>query len=213
MKKSIETIWKEGFLNEDALIAPKVNNLYAQKSIYVTDRFKRMFKINQLLLVLGGLVCFIIYALLGVPFAGAFIFALMLLITIVSRKQLAEVHEIEAGLNSYEYLKSFQKWLKGAISKGAKFMRFFYSLCFLAAMAPIWHAFSTGNETRKILERYTDNELLFGIPIVWLAVVLIIALAMIYFGEKIYRWDVSLVYGRMFKKLNGLIADIEELEA
>jgi hypothetical protein len=30
MEKSIETIWKEGFLKNDALIAPKINNLYTQ---------------------------------------------------------------------------------------------------------------------------------------------------------------------------------------
>ncbi|WP_394749713.1 hypothetical protein [Spongiimicrobium salis] len=213
MKRSIETIWKEGFLNEDALIAPKVNNLYAQKSIYITDRFKRMFKINQLLVVLGGLICFIIYALLSVPFAGAFIFAMMILVAVSSRKQIAKVHDLEAGLNSYEYLKSFQKWLKDSISRSAKFMRFLYPLCFLAAMAPIWYSFSTGNETKKILESYADNELLFGIPILWLGIVLIIALVMTYFGERIYRWDINLGYGRMFKKLNELISDIEELEA
>ena len=31
MEKSIESIWKQGFLNSDALVAPKLNNLYNQK--------------------------------------------------------------------------------------------------------------------------------------------------------------------------------------
>jgi hypothetical protein len=31
MEKSIENIWKEGFLKNDALVAPTLNNLYNQK--------------------------------------------------------------------------------------------------------------------------------------------------------------------------------------
>jgi len=40
MEKSIETIWKEGFLESDALVAPKLNDLYNQKSIHIVDKFK-----------------------------------------------------------------------------------------------------------------------------------------------------------------------------
>ena len=37
MDNSIETIWKKGFLNSDALIAPKLNNLYNQKSQNISE--------------------------------------------------------------------------------------------------------------------------------------------------------------------------------
>jgi hypothetical protein len=33
------------------------------------------------------------------------------------------------------------------------------------------------------------------------------------FGERIYRWDVNVVYGNVFKKLEEIIADMEELRA
>ena len=52
MEKSIESIWKEGFLEKDAMVAPKINNLYNQKSIHIIDKFKRMFKINLNALVI-----------------------------------------------------------------------------------------------------------------------------------------------------------------
>ena len=52
MEKSIESIWKQGFLDNNAMVAPKLNNLYNQKSIHIIDKFKRMFKIN-----LNALVC------------------------------------------------------------------------------------------------------------------------------------------------------------
>ena len=47
MEKSIENIWKEGFLKSDALVAPKLNNLYNKKSIHIIDKFKRRFKTSR----------------------------------------------------------------------------------------------------------------------------------------------------------------------
>jgi hypothetical protein len=32
-----------------------------------------------------------------------------------------------------------------------------------------------------------------------------------YFGGTIYEWDLNIVYGRVLKKLNEIIADMEEL--
>ena len=58
MEKSIESIWKQGFLENDAMVAPKLNNLYNQKSIHIIDKFKRMFKINLNALVIFSFFCF-----------------------------------------------------------------------------------------------------------------------------------------------------------
>jgi hypothetical protein len=44
MEKSIETIWKQGFLNDDALVAPKLNDLYNQKSTHIIDTFNNLFR-------------------------------------------------------------------------------------------------------------------------------------------------------------------------
>ena len=38
MEKSIEQIWKGGFMNNKELTAPKINALYNQKSINLVDR-------------------------------------------------------------------------------------------------------------------------------------------------------------------------------
>ena len=46
MEKSIETIWNKGFLDSDTLVVPKLNNLYNKKSKTITDKLKRMMKIN-----------------------------------------------------------------------------------------------------------------------------------------------------------------------
>ena len=43
MEKSIESIWKQGFLNSDVLVAPKLNNLYNRKSIHSIDTYQYMY--------------------------------------------------------------------------------------------------------------------------------------------------------------------------
>ena len=50
MDKSIEQIWKNGFLNEDLLI-PKVKSLYNQKSISMVENIINKFKKQIFLLI------------------------------------------------------------------------------------------------------------------------------------------------------------------
>lgn len=211
MEKSIESIWKEGFLESDAMVAPTVNNLYNQKSKLITDRLKRMFKINLYAIVVMAAVSWGLYALLGVPLAGLLIFLLLMGVFAIAVKQGRSLKELDHGLSSYEHLKAFNNWIHGIISKNVKVMRFFYPLIFLASMAPIWYAFKNGEVTGEILAEYPDIPLLFGIPVIALAIVFGIMLIMLIFGGKIYRWDVNLVYGSVFRKLEGLVNDMEEL--
>ena len=58
MKKSIEQIWKNGFLNED-LITPKIKSLYNQKSISLVESIINKFKKKVLLLLPLGILVFI----------------------------------------------------------------------------------------------------------------------------------------------------------
>jgi len=51
MKNSIEEVWKEGFLNEKSLVAPKINDLYNQKSKDLVEKMERMFRINLVAIV------------------------------------------------------------------------------------------------------------------------------------------------------------------
>ncbi len=74
MEKSIEDIWKEGFLKSDALVAPKINNLYNQKSIHVIDKFKRMFKINLIAIVAFSFIFLIVSYFVGIPLMGVIYF-------------------------------------------------------------------------------------------------------------------------------------------
>ena len=77
MEKSIETIWKEGFLKSDALVAPKLNDLYNQKSKHIIDKFKRMFKINLIAIVAGSFVVLVASFIVGIPYMGVSLFVLL----------------------------------------------------------------------------------------------------------------------------------------
>jgi hypothetical protein len=211
MEKSIENIWKEGFLKSDALVAPKINKLYKQKSIHIIDKLKRMMKVNIYVILIFAFLILGLYALLGVPIAGVFIFFLLIGFCWISIKQARTLKNIEPNLSNYEYIKSFNSWLKTAISNNIKVMRFFYPLIFLAALMPIVHALKAREVTNEAILN-SGFHLIYGIPTFMWIIALVIAVLIYVFGGKIYQWDLNLVYGRVFKKLEELIADIEELK-
>ena len=46
MNKTIESVWKEGFIDDHALVAPQVNDLYNRRSEQTIDRFIRRLRRN-----------------------------------------------------------------------------------------------------------------------------------------------------------------------
>jgi hypothetical protein len=76
---------------------------------------------------------------------------------------------------------------------------------------PIVHALKAEEVTNEAILN-SGFHLIYGIPTFMWIIALGIAVSMYVFGGKIYTWDVNLVYGRVFQKLDELIADIEELK-
>jgi|TARA_B100000787_G_C16183465_1_gene293213 hypothetical protein len=210
MEKSIETIWNKGFLDSDTLVVPKLNNLYNKKSKTITDKLKRMMKINIYVIIIFAILNLGLYAALGTPYAGAFIFFLLMGVCWKSMRQAKTMKNIDTSLSSYEYLKSFDSWLKIAISNSTKVMRFFYPLVFLAALMPIVHAMKSGEVTNAAILN-SGFHLIYGIPTFAWIIAIVIAVLMFVFGGKIYNWDVNLVYKRVFIKLENMIAEMKEL--
>jgi len=138
MEKSIETIWKEGFLKNDALIAPKLNDLYNQKSIDIIDKFRRMYKINIIGLVLFALIIPPVNIAVKIPYTGIPMFFIFLFIAFFALKFKKKLDKIDKNLNSYQYLKSFDDWTKEMILFNTKFSRFLYPFVFLSLFAGFW---------------------------------------------------------------------------
>ena len=132
MEKSIETIWKEGFLKSDALIAPKLNDLYNQKSKHIIDKFKRMFKINLIAFVFFAFAMLAVTFFNGLPIIGISWFLILIALVVVNKKLTNSLEKIDYHKNSYEYLKSFNKWLQEQLALNKKMARLYYPLFFLS---------------------------------------------------------------------------------
>jgi hypothetical protein len=85
MRKTIEAAWREGFLNPDALVAPKVNNLYTRKSSHIVDRIQRMQRINETAIVIGAPIMWVLLSAVGIPYTGAIICTVWVGLLVVRR--------------------------------------------------------------------------------------------------------------------------------
>jgi len=218
MEKSIESIWKEGFLNSDEFIAPKLNDLYNKKSEHIVDKFTRMFKINLIAIVGGSFVIMGMAWAVDIPYMGIGFFIMLNILAFFNFKLMKGLNNIDKNVNSYQYLKTFDSWLKEMVSINQKFARILYPLIFLSLVAGFWFGSFGGDIpgdtlVNNLTTRYPDTVLVLGVPYyLWLgAIVIMIVLA--FAAGRIYRWDLNIVYGQVIKKLNEILADMEELRA
>ena len=218
MERSIENIWKEGFLKSDALIAPKINNLYSQKSIHIIDKFKRMFKINLIAIVAFSFAFLIVSFIVGIPITGVIFFVTLSVLVIINKKLLNDLNKIDLGVSSSQYLKTFNQWIQKQIAINKKISRFLYPIIFISMILGFWFKDAEGMPlgerlVGEILIGFPDTYLIFGIPIIGIVIVVVIIGLLFLVGGRIYKWDLNIVYGRVFKKLEELMTDIESLRS
>jgi len=212
MKNSIEVIWKEGFLNEKSLVAPKINDLYNQKSKDLVDKMERMYRLNIILLVVMAIVFPILYYFLDAIWQGVAISILLLLSVWYSMRQQRSIKTLDHGATSLDYLKSFDQLLKDTLSRGEKILRFSYPLYFLIAMSTMYSAWDKGELTSKMYQKLPDLIFIGSVPLFAWIIAGVATLLMLYFSNRIHRWDVRLMYGRVFRKLEETIAEMEKLK-
>ena len=217
MEKSIETIWKEGFLKNDALLAPKLNNLYNQKSIHLVDKFKRMYRINRIAIVVFACILIPISILVKIPYMGIPMALLFFTVFFISRNFIKKLNKIDKTENSYQYLISFNSWVKELVETNTKLSRYMYPYIFLSLIAGFWFGGFGGNIpgnefVAKLLVEFPNTYLVFGIPFVGILIVLFGIGLLAFFGGIIGKWDLNLVYGGILKKLDILISEMEDLK-
>ena len=218
MEKSIEDIWKEGFLKSDALVAPKINDLYNQKSIHIIDKFKRMFRINLIAIVAFSFIFLIISFLVGIPLMGAIFFVTLTVLVIINKRLLNGLEKIDKGVSSYQYLKAFNEWIQKQVTINKRMSRFLYPIFFMSIVIGFWFNDAEGMPlgerlVGEVLYGFPDIYMIQGIPLIAIIVILLIIGLLAFFGGRIYLWDLNLIYGRVFKKLEELMADIESLRS
>lgn len=218
MEKSIENIWKEGFLKSDALIAPKINNLYNQKSIHIIDKFEKMFRINLIAILAFSTVFLIASFFVGIPITGIIFFITLSVLVIINKKLLNGLVDIDKGDSSYQYLKSFNQWIKNQIAINKKIATFMYPIIFASLILGFWFKDAEGSLlgerlVHEILVGFPNTYLIFDIPLIGIVIVVLILGILAFFGSRIYQWDLNIVYGRIFNKLEELMTEIESLRS
>jgi hypothetical protein len=216
MEKSIETIWKDGFLKSDALLAPKLNNLYSQKSIDIVDKFRRMYKINRIAIVAFAFIILPISFLVKIPYMGIGMFVLFFVIVTIAQKFSKRLDTLDKTQNSYQYLISFDNWVKEMTATNTKLSRFLYPYVFIIMVAGFWFG-SIGGDipgnkfVNFILLKFPGTYLVFDFPLILIIGGVTIISLLAYFGGQIGDFDLKLGYGRILKKLDGILADMNEL--
>lgn len=211
MSKSIESIWKEGFVNEANLTAPKINDLYNKKSQNIVDKLLDMFEINIKAIMVGCVFMLALMSLIGAPFLGLYICALLVPLIIIAKKELKKSINLSKGQSSYDYLVSFNSWLKGSIETYSAYYKVFYPLFFLGMAVQGIVSKAGGKVMALLLEKIPTDFIILGLPYYVIVAVALLTLLFARKAEALYQWDLNLVYGRQFKKLEELIADMEEL--
>jgi hypothetical protein len=212
MRKTIEATWRDGFLNPDALVAPKVNDLYTRKSTHIADRIQRMQRINEIAIAIGAPIAWALYAALGMPYGGAILCTAWVGLIVV-RRQFPHIAKFDApiSVDSYQYLKAFQQWLKNRLAWGRRVQRHIYAVTFIAIAIGIGESASGQVLVRTIVENFPDVRLVNGVPLVLIVVVVAMAIVVDLLGGVIFDFDVSSVYRNAFKKLDDMVAEMEEL--
>ena len=210
MKQSIEAIWKNGFLKDDALLAPTLNELYSQKSQSLVDKFERLFAINIKVILIAMVVVAIVLSTMGSYLLAVYIDALLLALILYAkstRKHLV----IDNSMSSYQYILTFYNWLNGQVERFSTFYRFFYPLLALGLM--LQYRFSeTGQRDINYMILQNENGMMIaGIPLTLFIVACAIIVTLWLASPAIYRWDMRLVYGKEMDKLEQLVNEMKML--
>ena len=122
-----------------------------------------------------------------------------------------KMKELDKNVSSYEYLKAVDTWLKAVLAGYIKIYRFFYPAFFILAIVGTWFSTDGVIISEKLLSKFPDLQMLFGMPVYLLIFMGVVAVLLALFTGPIYRLDMELAYGRVFGKLEDMLADMEEL--
>ncbi|MFT6924314.1 MAG: hypothetical protein ACJA1C_003336 [Crocinitomicaceae bacterium] len=213
MEKSIEEIWKNGFLKNEALVAPKVNDLYNQKSKNIVDKLLQMGQTNIYAILIGSFIILFVSVITGATIMGLALFFLLGWLVLAGRELKKKVDEIDKSMSSYAYLKAVNSWRNDAIALYTRIYRVFYPLFVLSIGIGFWFSTFGTDLAVNLAEKFPNMIYILGMPLYPLIVLSTIAVLSSVFAGRIYRLDLNIVYGNVFAKIEELIADMDELRS
>lgn len=211
MERSIESVWKDGFLNSKALIAPEVNDIYNKKSNHIIEKYEKMFQRNIWGIIIGASLLFIGSYFVGAMLAGGVILIMMLYVAYTAYVELQALKQIDKGQDSYTYLNSFKNWINRSIERYGKMYRVIYPVLLLTFYFGFWFSDFLDGKRQEVAQNTSD--MIFGLHIYSTVIVLFAAILMSVFSKAIHRRDVKAIYGKVMNKLDVALEEMEELRA
>ena len=212
MRKTIEATWREGFLNPEALVAPKVNNLYTRKSTHIVERIQRLLHINQIAIVIGSVILWAGLSAAGLPYTGAIMCVSWSGLVLVRRLVIAKFVAPDSSLDSYHYLKAFQTWLKNRMARSRSLQRHLYPITSLALAIGLVASQRGQGFIHAIVEHNPDTWLINGVPLAIIVVVAVVTIVLELLGGVIFDRDIRM-YRPVFSKLDEMVSEMELLRA
>ena len=199
MEKSNEQIWNNGFLRDDKLLAPKINNLYNKKSQLLIEKLKYTYTVDNKSILPLAVLFFAISVFFEHYLLGIYLIILMLTLFFMNRKKLSDLEKISILGSNYEYLLEYRKMLES--------MNSFYTKL-LALGVPI-----AGMIGYYLYFRNTPMFEDFLLLDLWfkLSIILGVAILLSSIGVGAYKITSYIIYGKFLKKINEIIADMQEL--
>ena len=204
MEKSIEKRWNEAFVNEQSLIAPKINDIYNQKSKSVINKIRRTYEFdNKGLLPMAGIVVIggILLSETIIAVYGAF---LILSLYFFNTRLLKRFKTIDVKSDNLTYLKNYRSVINSVSKATKKLFIFAIPLAIVSIFALAY-----GVKEQSFLSNYISSETSFiGI----LSVGLMVAIATAMIGYFVYTISTKVLYHSLISKLDDIIKELEELK-
>lgn len=214
MEQSIENIWKTGFANPESGI-PKIEHLEDLKSMYFIDQFKARYQLNVILLGVTAILVLFAFTLGGIPFIGLFMFFLFITLAIMGRLELRKLNQLNQGASSYDYISSFDTWLKHLLRKFSVVYRIWVPLLFVGFVLALLHTNVLipflGEPLVEVFFKESNAYKILGLPLLWIMGLTLLAVLLSYGSNYLFRLEIKSIYGDLIHKLDVLLADLQEL--
>ncbi len=205
MEKSIKKIWDESFVNEDSLIAPKINDLYNQKSKSIINRIKRTYEFDNKGLIPMAILILIVMTAISEYIIGTYAAFLIISLFFFNKKLLSKFETLDIKSDTLTYLKEYRA-ITVAITKATK--KLFVFILPLAVLSIFVIAFFI--KEQSFLSKFISKDMsflqIFGIG-------LLVAVTISLICNAVYAISTRLLYGTLFSKLDDIIKEMEALKS
>ncbi|WP_029034189.1 hypothetical protein [Salinimicrobium terrae] len=199
MENSIETIWTKGFLKEEVLAAPRINNLYQKKSKLLIEELKKTYRTDNRGIIPLAILAVIGFSVAGHVIVGLYVMALMMGMFFLNKNKLVSLEEISIESTTYDYLLKYREMLFHLKTFYTRLLGFGLPVAGLFGYFLFFRNSAILKDLLQLEEIYIIGILL-GISLVLSAL-----------GILAYRISLQLMYGKFLLKLEDMIADMNEL--